>query len=213
MNLIPTSSTYFILLVTIALGIMSGCSSKPTRYYSLSAMSESKTPLSPTIAQNVSLGIGPIEIPDYANRPQIVTRNGNHELVFEEFHQRAEPLDKNISRVLTNNLAALIGTQNITSYPMARFEPTDYRVSIDITKFETAKGGTTTLEARWKILSSEDKKRIIRKNSSIVKINDGDDYEAIIAAESEALAALSEEIRDAIFSLMNDDGVASIEES
>lgn len=213
MNKIPTSSMYFILLITIALVVMSGCSSKPTRYYSLTAMSESKTPLSPSVAQNISLGIGPIEIPDYANRPQIVTRNGNHELVLEEFHQRAEPLDKNISRVLIDNLAALIGTQNIASYPMARFEPTDYRISIDITKFETAKGGNTTLEARWKILSSDDKKRIIRKNSSIVKINDGADYEAIVAAESEALAALSEEIRDAIFNLVNNDSVASIDES
>ena len=61
-------------------------------------------------AQGPVIGVGPITVPKYLDRPQIVTRSGRNQLALGEFDRWAEPLQDNVLRVLAENLAFLIPT-------------------------------------------------------------------------------------------------------
>ena len=48
------------------------------------------------------IGVGPVTVPDYLDRPQIATRSSSSSLQFSEFDRWAEPLEKNLMRVLAD---------------------------------------------------------------------------------------------------------------
>ncbi|MBW2259666.1 MAG: membrane integrity-associated transporter subunit PqiC, partial [Deltaproteobacteria bacterium] len=50
--------------------------------------------------QDLAIAVGPVNFPDYLNRPQIVIRRSQNELELEEFHRWAGPLKENFSSVL-----------------------------------------------------------------------------------------------------------------
>jgi len=159
----------------------------------------------------LSIGVGPISLPDYVNRPQIVTKNGANELVIDEFYRWAEPLRTNVSRVLRDNLATLLGTENINKYPWNRFVHIDYQVSIDFTRFDSVIGKEATIEARWIVLTDRGRNEILRKKSKITKEAETEHYDAIVIAESQALAELSQQIAHEIHTLSNLQGVAQVQ--
>ncbi len=201
-NIFKLTKIACVTLTLIALSV-SGCSSKPTKFYVLTSLAEVDNIPNSLSGDTLSIGIGPIKLPDYVNRPQIVTKNGGNELVIDEFHRWAESLNNNVSRVLSDNFATLLGTEKINTYPWNRFVPIDYQVAIDVTRFDSVIGEEATIEARWSLLTDRGRKEIMRKRSKISKIPAADNYDAIVVAESEALAELSQEIADAINEISN----------
>ena len=122
------------VVVGLALLLQTGCArSKPARYYLLSA-------LSPVAGLNedrgVSLGVGPIEFPKYLDRPQIVTRESHSRLDFGEFDRWAEPLDENFARVLSENLAELLSTDDVVEFPWTRSTRIDYQIIVTVNRFD-----------------------------------------------------------------------------
>ena len=83
-------------LIFAAVLLVSACgSSPPVRYYTLSTASVA-TPEDPADAR--ILGLGPLNVPEYLNRTQIVTRGNGAELIVHEFSHWAEPLDMALGR-------------------------------------------------------------------------------------------------------------------
>ena len=65
-----------ICIVGLCAAVSSGCgSTAPSRFYLLTPMVDS-TDARPAHEQGLVLGIGPVQLPEYVNRPQIVTRVG-----------------------------------------------------------------------------------------------------------------------------------------
>ena len=116
--LLRQSTTVVLTALLILLG---GCSSSsPTRFYVLRSWSDSmnKKELQPSDRERcVSIGVGPVKVADYLDRPQIVTRVTPNEVKIAEFDQWAEPLGQNISRVLADNLSALLCTKVVVVFP------------------------------------------------------------------------------------------------
>jgi uncharacterized lipoprotein YmbA len=142
--------------------------------------------------------IGPIELPKYLDRPQIVTRTSRNELQLAEFNQWAEPLKDNISRVLADNLSILLSTDRIAIFPRKRFSPIEYQVAIEVIQFEGDPGRNATLTASWTIFGEDRKQVLLMKKSSFSESTDGPGYEALVSAKSRALGKLSQEIAEAI---------------
>jgi uncharacterized lipoprotein YmbA len=146
----------------------------------------------------VAIGVGPVAIPEYLNRGQIVTRTGENQLELAEFDRWAEPLQKNLARVLALNFSTLLSTDRVALHPWNRSTPMDYQVIVDVGRFEAGEDGTTSLLARWSIVDGADRKILrVRKSSLSEPIANGD-YEATVASMSRAVAALSREIAEAI---------------
>jgi uncharacterized lipoprotein YmbA len=75
--------------------------------------------------------------------------------------------------------------------------PPEFRVEIDIPRFDGRLGGDVLLVARW-TLYGRDEKPLLTKVSIITEASGGEGYEKLIGAQNRALQELSKEIVDAI---------------
>src|SRR5271157_1862130 len=94
-------------LFTIALFmvILTGCARSPSsKFYQLNEVlneTSATHAVSPDLSQVIA--IGPVRIPDYLDRPQIVIRSGKNELKLSEFDRWAGSLESDVSRVLVDD--------------------------------------------------------------------------------------------------------------
>src|SRR5262249_23921679 len=84
------------LLAWVISLLLAGCfgASRPARFYTLDPVQVRDSPGS--TSTDAVLAVGPIDLPDYVDRPQIVTRTGSNELVIAEFDRWGGSLDKQI---------------------------------------------------------------------------------------------------------------------
>lgn len=185
--------------------LLSAClRSPPTRFYLLSALPQhGQSPVSGTLP---AIGVGPIRFPDYLDRPEIATGSHPNQLHLAEYHQWAEPLKTNFSRVLGENLALLIPTDSIASFPWDRSTRIDFQVKINVIRFLVDENETSTLIARWQIVDPNAGKTLTNQKSDIHVPVATVGYEAMVAAQSRAVAKLSEAITAAIRAQVNSPG-------
>lgn len=70
---------------------LTGCAdSQPTRFYTLSPLAAALGSTPPTLLPDVTVGVGPVTLPPYLDRPQLVTRAGGNRVVLAEFDSWAE---------------------------------------------------------------------------------------------------------------------------
>ena len=60
-----------------------------------------------------TIGVFPVAMPDYLDRPQVVTRVSENEIKLDEFNRWAEPLKENFYTVLVENLSTLLSNEKI----------------------------------------------------------------------------------------------------
>ncbi len=185
--------------VLIFLMVLVACStSKPAKFYTLNSLAQSTTENTPPSGRTVTVGIGPVTIPDYLDRPQIVTRTSQNELNISEFNRWAGSLDTNVTRVLVENLSALLSPESISVTQWERAGTVDYRIAVDVIRLDAMPDGTVLLKAQWAIQAKPGTLALTARESSFSERIDGESYNARVAAMSRALADLSQEIADAM---------------
>ena len=172
---------------------------KETKYYVLSSL-QSAASQEPTLADlpDVGLGVGPIRMPLYLDRSDIVTRDSQHQVVIADFAQWAGPLQENFGRVLAENLSVLLATDRVGVFPFTMSSETDYNVLVYVTRFDGMLGDKADLRARWTILDNKRKNLLFEKHTVVSEPPKDDSLESLIAAESIAVVQLSREIAEAI---------------
>jgi uncharacterized lipoprotein YmbA len=194
-------------MVPVILGIClfawSGCaSSKTARFYTLSPLdAPGERSGMESAERRIAVAVGPVAIPDYLDRPQILTRSGPRKLELSEFDRWAGSLEEDISRVLAENLSILLPRDKVTVFRWggdASAFPAAFRVGIDVTRFEGAIGESVVLSAQWSVYREEDRKILSARESNVKEPVKGQEYDALVGAMSRALASLSREIAAAI---------------
>lgn len=177
--------------------LMSGCRSvtPPVEYYTLSPLSAMDVNLAtPSSMQKISLGIGPLSLPEYLTGSKIITRTSPNKIEKDEFHRWAGSFRGDILRVLSENLSVLAETTKVAVHPWSMASRPDYIVEIKIQELEGKLGDEVFLKAFWTIKKASSSEYSIARLSNIrTKIN-GSDYESLIKAKSLALVSLSKEI-------------------
>ena len=185
-----------VFILTILL--LSGCggSSQRVEFYTLNPLSGLQAQANtPAINQKVSIGVGPVEIPEILDRPQIVTRTGPNKLNIDEFHRWAGRLDEGFNQVLAENISLLLDTDQVAVYPWpGDFKP-NYRVGLKIRYLEGQWGKDVLLEALWSV-SSQQNQQTGKVQKSVIRepLAPEPNYEDLVAAYSRAIALLSREI-------------------
>ncbi len=183
-------------LYTCCLLFLAACgTTRPSHFYLLTPLAQNDSGLEDS---GPGIIVGPITLPDYLLRPQIVLRNDENEITFEEFHRWAEPLHGNFSRVLAENLSRLLHTSRIALYPGYKTYGFPYQVVVDVDRMDAGSGREINLAARWSVLDRRNKKLLASSRTSITEEVDGAGYKAIISAQSRAVSRLSREIAQAI---------------
>jgi uncharacterized lipoprotein YmbA len=192
-------------VIGVALLLLGACvtgTSAPSRFYVLHPVAATETELQPApVERCLAIGIGPLELPAYLDRPQIVTRLSHNELKLAEFDKWAEPLRDNLIRVVAENISSLLCTEPITIFPWKSYTRIDYQVAIEIVALDGKLGDKASMTARWSILEGEDKNPLWLKRSSYSESVDGSGYPAFVAAQSRLVEALSREIAETLKAL------------
>ena len=189
--------TILITFSTLIMGLSGCATTQATRFYLLSSLPP--TPVGSQVKKTkLTLGIGPINIPEYLDRPQIVTRSSRNALRLAEFHNWAEQLKSNIVQVVAENLSILLTTNLVKLYPWPQPGAIDYQVVINIIQFERNPEGNAVLLAHWSIIDSRGKAVLTGKTAHITVRPKGQDYRSLAEALSETLADLSRKIAEAI---------------
>jgi hypothetical protein len=201
MNNLRKKYAPFVLFVLLTL--LSGCVSAGTspqaRFYSLRSLKDSEIPKIETPAlKGVIIGLGPLELPAYLDRPQIVTRGRDNELELAEFDRWAEPLEDAILRVIAQNLISIFPETKVLLYPWNYYLPVKYQVVMEIISIDAALQNEVRLCVNWSALNAEDKQVFLTKNSVYnTKVNKSN-YNAMIEAINQGLYEFSLEIAKAI---------------
>jgi uncharacterized lipoprotein YmbA len=191
-----------LLSLATSIALASCAVSDPTRYYTLdqagAGRTESKTqPSTPgsSAAGAMSIGIGPVIMPGYLDRIQIVTRTGTDQVEISVYRRWAEPLEDGIARILAEEIGARVPTERVVMFPwrgvVAR--TIQYQVIVAVMRFDGPSGGDVTLDTRWRILGG-DGKELMFKRTTVTEPAAGPGYEPMVAAMARALVTLSKEI-------------------
>ena len=196
-RLLPT--WVLAMLGVVLLGLHGCASSPPTRFYVLPSLSEAET--APLAAQrHLTIGVGPVTLHPYLDRPQIVTRASRAQLILGEFDQWGAPLRDSVARSLAENLSLLVPTDRVVLHPWSRTTVPEYQVTVEVLQFDAGPGGEVVLAARWQILNA-DEKELVMCQSRLTAAAGGREYEATVIAMGRTLDALSRDIAAALLTI------------
>ena len=190
----------FMLSGFLFLLILGGCgSTQPSRFYTLHTIGNHDVGTQSTPADhNISVAIGPIDIPDYLDRPQIVSRTSQNELTLSEFDRWAGSLKDDIVRVLSKNLTQLLSQSSVSILPWGMYNASTYRVTVNIRRFDSMPEGNILLDAQWTIFGKGGMEIPHVRESIITEPVPAKTYDAKVSAMSGALAKLSSDIAEGI---------------
>ncbi len=181
-----------------------GRQSAPTQFYMINpvppTMGDQTRMMEPEI---VLVSLDPVEIPQYLNRPQIVTHVDGVEYQLDEFNQWLEPLSDTLTRVIAENLAEMLGDLPIDVISMERPVETDFSITVQILRLDGKPGKEMVLIARWTLFDqTENVLSLTERFFGQEKMAD-DSYESLVSSQNRLIESLSREIADNIRSIAN----------
>ena len=181
-----------LALGLIALAVAACGTTAPARFYTLDATA---TATGAPLAHGAVL-VEPVTIPAAVDQPEFVVRIADNRVGVDEFNRWVAPLGDGIARAVAGDLTVLLGSANVAVAPLANFAP-DYQVSINVQRFESRPGDAALLDAVWTVRQTASgatrSGRTVARQAVV-----GQDYAALAAAHSRALAVMSGDIAAAI---------------
>lgn len=182
-------------VVPLLPGTLAGCgTSPPPDFYTLSPASG---PQKPPAQAAYNIAVGPVSLPAIVDRPQIVLNTGPNRVSLAEQSRWAEPLKESIPRVMASDIALLLPDAYVSSYPEVALTNPDYRVLVDIQRFEFAQGEGATLDLIWSVTVERDGTRTTGRTFVREPVREPG-YPALVAAHGRALSIASRDIAAAV---------------
>ena len=194
MKLCPIKSILKYLFLSCSIFLILSCakSSKPVEYYMLDASVGIDNNQTLKSDEGPMIGLGPIRLPEYLDRFQMVVAVSENKYKLIDGHRWAEKLDQNISLALFKTLPSQLGTDRMIRYPWPQRPGVDFQVKIDILELNIDQDGRSQLIAQWSIKSKD--KTILNKRSTFTAQASTTDIDKMVQAQSECLTKLGQEI-------------------
>lgn len=185
-------TTKAICLIALGAAILTaGCArTPPTRFYLLSSGPEAVQ----AAPGAMRVAVSAVQIPDYLDRPQIVTRSGANAVELAEYDRWAEPLDRNLTRVLIDHLSARDGFFAVSA---SRGQTAGRRVSVEVLAMDGALDKPVRLRAHW-VISGENLPAAVEGVFDQSSPGAPGDYDTMAAQYSALTAGLASGIADAL---------------
>jgi len=195
-----TPFAFFLLLLPGCIFIPR---SPTPRFYTLQSIKETRDAVLTDASSlaNAVIGIGPVTLPGYFNRPQIVTKNSDNTIEFAQFDRWAEPLDEAMVRIIAQNFSILLPKINIEIFPWNSAIPVRYQVIMEVIGLDCKLDGEAVLLMQWSILDAQAKSMLLTKRSDYRKSLGMPNYSNLVQAISEILESVSREIAGALTEL------------
>lgn len=189
-----------LLTALAALSATSGCSileadPDTSRYFVLSS---TETSAPPSLSRSdIHIGIGPVKLPGYLDTQNIVRtgQGGAIEYVSDAFW--AESLQDAFARALLYRTGARLGTAHAVSYPWYSTTRVDFKVPVDVLRFEATADGRAVLDARWSVARTSDG-FVLGGMQSVFEETAGADPAMIVDALNRCIDRLADAIATAV---------------
>lgn len=168
--------------------------SRPTNFYTLNPISG----VQPVNTGQIHiLGVGPINLPAYLDRPEVVTRHGTNSATINDFSQWIGPLKDNVSSVLIENLSTLLTPERIMRFPWRQSTPVSRQIRVNIYRFDTEKDQAILISDWWTGNPRQPDQGTYKRTAIRVPLTD-DSIAARVAGMNQALDELSIKIASSI---------------
>ena len=177
----------FALLLLV--GLVTACfgNTPNSRFYQLSADAS----LTPVSTRRFSLRVAEIDVPDYLDRPQIVTFVADsHQLHLAEFERWGEPFSANVSRALADDLSLLLPKAAVR-FEAVSLQDTIYTLEAEINRMDAILGDKIQFDVWWTLSKNG---TAMRRERTQLSMPVGKSYEDLVAAESILIGRWAEQI-------------------
>lgn len=153
---------------------------------------------SPPSGGGQGIGVGPVSVAEYIDRPNLVVQEGENSLSMAADHRWAGDLSASVARVTAANLGRRLGTGNVRIYPWQRDDEVRYQVTIDVRQLHGGADGNAVIEAGYRVYALPG--RTLKASRTFVDREplEKDGYQPLVAAQSRLLARLADEIAKAM---------------
>jgi len=188
--MVQGKKTKALFAALILAAVLAGCGSSPKpSFYTLST----ETAPAAGAKATYSVAVSPLTLPGALDRPQMVLRVDANRVEIDEFHRWAGPLQQELARVVAEDMAQTLGAPRVLTQSQGGAGDADYRVALEVQRFDTTPGTGVTVEAAWTVRRSAG--GASRSGHALVQEPVGaKDYDALVAAHSRALARISRDI-------------------
>lgn len=179
--------------------LLSGCAvletkSDPSRFYVLESPASAPTSASDAKPWPFALAVARVSLPDYLDRPQVVTRTDANRVTFSEFHRWPESLDRGVTRVFSDTLSGYLRAARVAREPSLDVYRDGVLIQVDALRFDGELGGEVLLRARWRAIAIHSGEVLTSGEHTVSAPTSGGTYDAYAVAMTEALDRFSAEV-------------------
>jgi len=160
------------------------------------------TPAAPPLTSNgdfphMVVGVGPVVLPAYLERPQLVSRREATELAVDPFARWSAPLDVLFAEALADHIGALLGPRQVVVHPWASRDRPTHTVRIVVQQFERVAPDQALLRAHWDVVDPSGE-RAGTRHTSEHRTTAGGTPQDVALALSELVRMLAVEVAAAL---------------
>jgi len=162
-------------------------------------LGESDSPVTVERASKVTVLVGPVRLPAYLERSQIVTLGEDGEIFLDEFNRWLGGFEENLVRAISLGLARELGSDGVVAAPSEAPFPFDYQVRLHVDDLILETTGVLRIRVRWALSSkSGDAAPALFVMDERLPSADGTSAAATVRAHDAALRELVRRIADEI---------------
>jgi uncharacterized protein len=181
------------------------------RFFALRPVAELPASPAPNDAGGGMVGVLPVSLPGFLDRPQLVAWSGPGEVRIDEFLRWAEPLDASVQRALAEDLEALLPSLHVIRAPWPRSTAVRCRVRVELLRFGPQPRGEVLLSGRFVLLPAQSERALFARDVELRRDPGHADAGSGVEAMSALLADLAAQVAQAIGALPPDRGETVLE--
>jgi len=184
-----------MITAIVSLVLLAGCSAKSSFYQLHPKAKESAG--AKTRQKSVVIGIAEVEVPEYLDKPEIVTRLSAGRVSVHQDERWAGSFPENLQSVLRQNLGSMLPRYTFLSSPWEEPVSDNYRIYLSIDRFDGDAAGLVTLEGRWSLVDRNASK-VLYSETIHDTLQGGTSLDAIVDTQSRLLYSLSRRIANKV---------------
>ena len=178
-----------------ALAAVAGCGTPAKlNYYTLSSQ---QVPPAAATSRPLNVFVGPITIPEAVDRPQMMMRVDANQVELVDLDRWAEPLKSAIPRLVADTLTRELAASTVMTSRQSATLTFDYRVAIDVQRFDFSAGDGAVVDALWTIRNAKNDTPLSGRSEAREPAGSRDP-QAMAASQSRALEKVARDIAAAI---------------
>ena len=177
---------------------LSACGTSPKTHFYLLSQDHPADKNAVHNADGLRIGVWKARLPEFLDRSEIVTRNGQHNIELSDFHKWAGRLDNNLSRLVADELGERLHTGRVAVSPWPAYIKNNYQVKLYIERFDGQLGGEIVLSGAWSLLNGGGNKELAWEPFTFKTTAASATYSDMIAALSTLTVQLADRIATTI---------------